>query len=70
VRGEGLLIAVVLTRPVAPQVASLALDAGFVVNPCTPATIRLAPPFVLTDEQAATFVEFLGALPADLGVDA
>ncbi|GCE77988.1 acetylornithine transaminase [Cellulomonas biazotea] len=70
VRGEGLLIAVELTRPVAPQVASLALDAGFVVNPCTPTTIRLAPPFVLTDEQAATFVEFLGALPADVGVDA
>lgn len=70
VRGEGLLVAIELDRAVAPQVASLALDAGFVVNPCTPTTLRLAPPFVLTDEQAGTFVDFLGALPADLGEDA
>lgn len=70
VRGRGLLVAVELVRPVAPQVAASALDAGFVVNPCTPTTIRLAPPFVLTDEQAGTFVDFLAALPADLGPDA
>lgn len=70
VRGQGLLIAIELARPVAPQVAALALEAGFVVNPCTPTTIRLAPPFVLTEEQAGTFVDFLAALPADLGVEA
>ncbi|NKY41678.1 aminotransferase class III-fold pyridoxal phosphate-dependent enzyme, partial [Cellulomonas septica] len=70
VRGAGLLIAIELARPVAPQVAAAALDAGFVVNPCTPTTIRLAPPFVLTEEQAGTFVDFLAAVPADLGADA
>jgi len=68
VRGEGLLIAVELSSPVAADVAQRALEAGFIVNPCTPTTIRLAPPFVLTDEQAGTFVDFLTSLPADLAV--
>ena len=66
VRGEGLLIAVELTAPVAAQVAARALDAGIVVNPCTPTTLRLAPPFVLTDEQVQPFVDLLAALPAEL----
>jgi acetylornithine aminotransferase len=64
VRGEGLLIAVQLAAPVAADVAARALAAGFVVNPCTADTIRLAPPYVLTREQAATFTDFLAALPA------
>jgi acetylornithine aminotransferase len=67
VRGEGLLIAVGLTAPVAADVAARALAAGFVVNPCTPDTIRMAPPYVLTRDQAATFTDFLAALPHDLG---
>ncbi|UZN04985.1 acetylornithine transaminase [Cellulomonas sp. S1-8] len=66
VRGEGLLIAVELARPVAAQVAARALGAGIVVNPCTPTTLRLAPPFVLTDEQVQPFVDLVAALPADL----
>jgi len=66
VRGEGLLIGIELTAPVAPQIAARALEAGFVVNPCRPTTIRLAPPFVLTEDQAGTFVDFLAGLPADL----
>jgi acetylornithine aminotransferase len=67
VRGDGLLIAVGLTAPVAADVAARALAAGFVINPCTPDTIRMAPPYVLTREQAATFTDFLAALPHDLG---
>ncbi len=66
VRGEGLLIAVELTAPVAARVAADALDAGIVVNPCTPTTLRLAPPYVLTDEQVQPFVDLVAALPADL----
>jgi acetylornithine aminotransferase len=69
VRGEGLLIAVELTAPVAADVAARALVAGFVVNAPTPTAIRLAPPFVLTREQAATFTDFLAALPHDLGTE-
>jgi len=62
VRGEGLLIGIELSAPVATEVASQALANGFIVNACTPTTIRLAPPFVLTDEQATQFVDFLAGL--------
>jgi acetylornithine/N-succinyldiaminopimelate aminotransferase len=63
VRGEGLLLAVQLTRPVAALATSALLDAGFVVNAVTPDALRLAPPLVLTAEQAGTFVLALpGAL--------
>lgn len=68
VRGEGLLVAVELTAPVAAVVAARALDAGTIVNPCTPTTLRLAPPYVLTDEQVQPFVDLVAALPADLAV--
>jgi acetylornithine aminotransferase len=59
VRGEGLLIAVELSRDVAPAVQTAALDAGFIVNAVAPDAIRLAPPLVLTAEQAASFTQFL-----------
>lgn len=63
VRGVGLLLAVELARPVAAAVAADLLDAGFIVNPVAPEALRLAPPLILTPEQADTFVE---ALPAAL----
>ncbi|MCC2335147.1 acetylornithine transaminase [Cellulomonas sp. zg-Y766] len=69
VRGEGLLIAVELVRPVAAQVAADALEAGIIVNACTPTTLRLAPPFVLTDEQVQPFVDLVAALPATLATE-
>jgi acetylornithine/N-succinyldiaminopimelate aminotransferase len=62
-RGEGLLLALALTAPVAPAVASAALSAGYIVNAVAPDAIRLAPPLVLTRGQAADFV---AALPAIL----
>jgi acetylornithine aminotransferase len=62
-RGEGLLVAILLSAPVAPVVAAALLEAGFVVNAVAPDALRLAPPLVLTAEQAGTFVE---ALPAAL----
>jgi acetylornithine aminotransferase len=62
-RGEGLLLAVQLAEPLAPATAAALLDAGFVVNAVAPDALRLAPPLVLTAEQADTFVE---ALPAAL----
>ncbi|HSI92702.1 MAG TPA: acetylornithine transaminase [Jiangellaceae bacterium] len=62
-RGQGLLLGLELTRPVAAAVARAALEAGFIVNPVAPTTIRLAPPLVLTAEQAD---DFLGALPGIL----
>ncbi|MFC7449014.1 acetylornithine transaminase [Rhodococcus daqingensis] len=65
VRGAGLLLGVVLTREVAPAVEVAARDAGFLVNAAAPDVIRLAPPLILTEEQADGFV---AALPAILDV--
>jgi len=63
VRGEGLLLGLELTAEVAPAVADAALDAGFIVNAVRADTVRLAPPLILTEAQAA---EFCQALPAVL----
>jgi acetylornithine/N-succinyldiaminopimelate aminotransferase len=63
VRGEGLLLAIELARPVAARAAAALLDAGVIVNAVTPSALRLAPPLVLTAEQVA---EFLAVLPAAL----
>ncbi len=62
VGGEGLLLGVRLAQPVAAALAAAALDAGFVVNAVGPATIRLAPPLVLTRDQADSFTTALPAL--------
>jgi len=62
VRGEGLLLAIELTAPVAPQVFQAALDAGFIVNAPTPDAVRLAPPLILSRAQAETFVAFMAGL--------
>jgi acetylornithine/N-succinyldiaminopimelate aminotransferase len=63
VRGSGLLLGVVLTSDVAKG-AELALrQAGFLVNAIAPGVLRLAPPLILTDEQADAFVSAVpGAL--------
>ncbi|GED11757.1 acetylornithine transaminase [Cellulosimicrobium cellulans] len=67
VRGRGLLLAVQLTRPVAADVARAALDAGFVVNAVASDAIRLAPPLILTPDQARDVVAFFAtvAVPED-----
>jgi len=57
IRHAGLLIGLDLAQPVAAKVAAAALRRGFIVNDCTPDRIRLAPPLVLTAQQARTFVE-------------
>lgn len=62
VRGAGLLLGIGLAEPVATTVAARALDAGFIVNAPNPTTIRLAPPLILTPEQADTFVAALPGL--------
>ncbi|GAA3626720.1 acetylornithine transaminase [Kineosporia mesophila] len=67
VRGFGLLRAIQLTQPVAATVASALLDAGFIVNPVAPDAIRLAPPLILTADQADSFT---AALPAALDLAA
>ncbi|WP_138443818.1 acetylornithine transaminase [Sinomonas susongensis] len=73
VRGRGLLVGFDLTGPggdaaavpedanLAAAVVNAALAAGFIVNAPGPRTIRLAPPLILTADQADTF---LAALPS------
>jgi len=62
VRGEGLLIGFDLDADVAPGVVAAGLDAGFIVNSPGPRTIRLAPPLILTTDQADRFLAELPAL--------
>lgn len=63
VRGSGLWLAAVLTEQRAPQVNNAARQAGFLVNAVQPDAVRLAPPLILTQAEAAGFV---AALPAIL----
>jgi acetylornithine/N-succinyldiaminopimelate aminotransferase len=64
VRGEGLLLGVVLGSPVAVAVRERLLDRyRIIVNAAAPDVLRLAPPLVLTADQADALVE---ALPAAL----
>jgi acetylornithine aminotransferase len=63
VRGAGLLIGLTLSAPVAVAVAVAALQRGFLLNNPTPDRIRLAPPLVLTRDDADAF---LGAWPGIL----
>ena len=57
VRGEGLLIGLDLASESAAAVVQAAQDAGFIINMTTPQRIRLAPPLVLTDDDAAAFLQ-------------
>jgi acetylornithine/N-succinyldiaminopimelate aminotransferase len=62
VRGSGLLLGVVLTDTVAPAVEAAARNAGYLVNAAAPDVIRLAPPLIITEEQAQGFVSALPAI--------
>ena len=59
VRGSGLLLGVVLTAPVSAKVESTARDNGFLINAPAPDVLRLAPPLILTEDQAGDFVAAL-----------
>jgi acetylornithine/N-succinyldiaminopimelate aminotransferase len=63
VRGSGLWLAAMLTRPAAAAVEHAGRDAGFLVNAVQPDAVRLAPPLVLSAAEAGSF---LAALPAVL----
>ncbi|MEU6930018.1 acetylornithine transaminase [Streptomyces sp. NPDC046374] len=65
VRGAGLLLGIVLTEPVAPQVQQAAQDAGLLVNAPAPDVVRLMPSLVIGDAEVDVF---LRALPGVLDV--
>ncbi|MFG3118845.1 acetylornithine transaminase [Streptomyces sp. NPDC048197] len=62
VRGAGLLLGIVLTEPLAPRVQQAAQDAGLLVNAVAPDVIRLAPPLIVSDDEADTFLRRLPAV--------
>ncbi|RKS67862.1 acetylornithine aminotransferase [Actinomadura pelletieri DSM 43383] len=62
-RGRGLWRAAVLTGPHAAAVEAAARDAGFLINALQPDALRIAPPLILTADEARSFT---GALPAIL----
>jgi acetylornithine/succinyldiaminopimelate/putrescine aminotransferase len=62
VRGEGLLIGVQLTSDRATQAAAEALRRGVVVNAARADTLRLAPPFVVTDAEIEEAVGIIASV--------
>jgi acetylornithine/succinyldiaminopimelate/putrescine aminotransferase len=61
VRGRGLLIGVQLSEP-PPRWIAAALEEGLVVGPSGGNTLRLAPPLVLSEAEAAEILEKLAAV--------
>jgi acetylornithine aminotransferase len=56
VRGAGLLLGIVLTADASPGLAAALQDAGYLAQAVKPDVLRLAPPLILTDEQADGFL--------------
>lgn len=62
VRGRGLWLALVLKESEPAQVETAAREAGFIVNAIAPDAVRLAPPLVLSETEAMSFVDALPAI--------
>jgi acetylornithine/N-succinyldiaminopimelate aminotransferase len=62
VRGVGLWLALVVTSGAAPAIELAARDQGFLVNATGPDAVRLAPPLVLSAEEAGSFTDALPAI--------
>ncbi|GLY07558.1 MULTISPECIES: acetylornithine transaminase [Actinoplanes] len=62
VRGAGLLLGIVLTQPVSADVAAKLRDAGFLVNAPKPDVIRLAPPLIISSDQADALIAALDGI--------
>lgn len=55
VRGQGILIGIGLTTPVAAAIAARALDAGLIINAPNDSSIRIAPPLIVGDAELEEF---------------
>ncbi len=55
VRGQGLLIGIGLTQPIAAEISARCLEAGLIVNAPNDSSIRLAPPLIVGDTEIAEF---------------
>lgn len=72
VRGAGLLLGVELTAEAlagrtGAEIARACLDRGLIVNGITPTALRLAPPFIITDDQIEEAVSIIAAVLSDTG---
>ncbi|MET8764988.1 acetylornithine transaminase [Lentzea sp. NPDC004782] len=59
VRGAGLLLGITLREAVSAKAAAVAQQAGYLINPIQPDVIRLAPPLILDESDAQSFVAAL-----------
>lgn len=65
IRGQGILVGVGLTKPVAAAVAAKAFELGLIVNAPNDSSIRIAPPLIVGDAELAEFATiFAKALEA------
>ncbi|GIE33337.1 acetylornithine aminotransferase [Actinoplanes italicus] len=62
VRGAGLLLGIVFHEPVSADIAARLRDAGFLVNPAKPDVIRLAPPLIISSDQADALIAALDGI--------
>jgi len=67
VRGSGLLLGVELNEHglagrTGPEIARACLDRGLIINGITPTALRLAPPFIITDDQIEEAVGIISAV--------
>lgn len=60
-RGRGLMLGVLLDRPIAPQVVRAALGHGLIVNATGDQVLRLVPPLILSEAEADEAVRRLGS---------
>ena len=70
VRGRGLLLAAEISEEAragrtAKDIASACLERGLVVNGVTPTALRLAPPFIVSEDQLAAGSDILSAVLED-----
>ena len=64
VRGQGLMIGVQLDRPCA-ELVSMALAEGLLINVTADTVVRLLPPLIISEQQAAHLVSTLNSLVRD-----
>lgn len=66
VRGRGLMLGVVLDKPVAKQAVAAGFEHGLILNAPAEDVIRLTPPLIITEAEMDAAVEKLAALINDL----
>ncbi|HVA10840.1 MAG TPA: acetylornithine transaminase [Candidatus Dormibacteraeota bacterium] len=60
VRGQGLMIGIVLEKPEAARIVKSSMSGGLLCNAAAPNVVRLLPPLIATKEQADECLDILG----------